>query len=351
MISAYIIKIFLPTLVSFFLGIIIASPLISFLRKHELWKKKGVALGLDGNAAPISHALHNDEKKQTPRMGGIVIWASVLATSLIFWFLGRYGEGLSSFDFISRSQTWLPLVAMLGGAIIGLVDDYAVTGGLGSYVGGGLSLKTRILGVALIGLFVGYWFYEKLGSTGIDIPFYGFLHLGVFIIPVIIVTMVAVFSGGIIDGIDGLSGGIMTFVFGAYGIIAILNHQFDIATFCFVTSGAILSFLWFNIPPAKFYMSETGMLALTTSLTVVAFLTKAAPLLLVIAFPLFTASGSAIIQILSKKLRKGKKVFVVAPLHNHFQAKGVPGYAVTMHYWMVSFICAITGVILYIAGK
>lgn len=342
------IKIFVPTIVAFWFGMLFAPVLIRTLVKYKLWKKKGVQTALGGGVATISNSLHNDEQKQTPRMGGIVVWVSVLFTSLLFWVIGNFSGGVSDFDFISRSQTWLPLFTMCAGAIIGLVDDFAVVGTFGSYIGGGITLRTRIGLVALLGLFMGYWFYFKLGMQAVNIPFYGDFVLGIWFIPFLIIAMIAIFSGGIIDGIDGLSGSIVTSMFAAYGMIAIFNHQIDIATFCFVVVGATLAFLWFNIPPAQFYMSETGMLGLTTSLTVVAFMTDAVMLLPVIAFPLFTASGSSILQITSKKFRNGKKIFIVAPVHNHFQAKGMAGHTVTMRYWIVSFICALTGVILHI---
>ena len=343
------IKLFVPTIVSFGLGMIISPILIDFLIANKLWKKKNVALAIDGSLATISNALYDDEKRQTPRMGGIVVWVSVLVTSLLFWVLAKLGN-VPELDFISRSQTWLPLATMVFGALVGLVDDFAVTGNLGTYIGGGISLKTRIGLVGLLGAATGYWFYIKLGISSVVLPFFGAINLGIFFIPFLILVMVAIFSGGIIDGIDGLSGSIMSSVFGAYSLIALYNHQTDIAAFCLVTMGAILAFLWYNIPPAKYYMSETGMLGLTTALTVIAFMTNAVGVLPIIAFPLFTASGSSILQIASKKLRKGKKVFLVAPVHNHFQAKGMAGHTVTMRYWIVSFICALLGVIIHIIG-
>jgi phospho-N-acetylmuramoyl-pentapeptide-transferase len=343
------IKLFVPTIVAFGLGMILSPLLIEFLIANKLWKKASVSKTIDGREATISAALHDDKKRQLPRMGGIVVWGSVTATSLIFWILAKIG-GVPELDFISRSQTWLPLGTMIFGALIGLVDDFAVTGTFGNYIGGGIALKTRIALVAVLGLITGYWFYFKLGIASITLPFYGILTLGILLIPFLIIVMIAIFSGGIIDGIDGLSGSIMSSIFGAYGLIAVYNHQIDIAVFCFVVVGAILAFLWYNVPPASFQMSETGMLGLTTALTVIAFMTDAVGVLPIIAFPLFTASGSSIIQIFSKKFRNGKKVFLVAPLHNHFQAKGMAGYTVTMRYWIVSFICALVGVVVHIIG-
>lgn len=348
--SLDIVKIFVPSIIAFLLGILFSPKLIAFLLKHKLWKKKNIELATDGTPATLSKQLYNDEEKKTPRFGGVVVWATTAVVAITFWILSYVFPSMMKFDFISRAQTWIPLFVLVLGGLIGAVDDYAVTKtNIGSYIGGGLSLKLRISIVACIAAVVGSWFYFKLGYHFIDIPFIGDVEFGILFIPAVIISMLAVFSGGIIDGVDGLSGGIMTTVFSAYGVIAITNNQIDIATFCFVVAGSILAFLWFNIPPAKFYMSETGMLGLTTSLTVVAFMTNAAVLLPVIAFPLFTASGSVIIQLLSKKYR-GKKVFLVSPLHNHFQIKGLPGHNVTMRYWIVSIISAMIGIVLHIGA-
>jgi phospho-N-acetylmuramoyl-pentapeptide-transferase len=117
-----------------------------------------------------------------------------------------------------------------------------------------------------------------------------------------------------------------------------------------VITGGILVFLWFNIPPARFYMGETGMMGLTVTISVVAFLTDTVLLLPIIAFPLFMTSLSVLIQMFSRKFRNGKKVFLFAPLHHHFEAMGWPKYKVVMRYWVVSIITSILGVILYIVS-
>jgi phospho-N-acetylmuramoyl-pentapeptide-transferase len=154
----------------------------------------------------------------------------------------------------------------------------------------------------------------------------------------------------VIDGLDGLSGGVFSIIFGSYGIIAFLQNQIDLAAFCFVLVGALLAFLWFNIPPARFFMSETGIMALTMTLVVVAFLTGQVLILPIIAFPLVISSASSSIQLLSKRFRNGKKVFLVAPLHHHFQALGWPATKVVMRYWVFGSICASLGVIIALIG-
>lgn len=350
MLSINIIKILLPSAFSFAFGILAAPFIASLLYKKELWKKKSVSKTIDGKEATISSKLHNDEAKKTPRLGGIVIWLSVFVTALFLWLMSKIfpNDTTEKLDFISRSQTWLPLFAMLVGAIVGGIDDLLVVEFFkrkGSYIGGGLSFPVRLLTVAFIGLFAGYWFHYKLGIQTVFVPFYGDLYLGLLYIPFVILTTVAIFSTSVIDGIDGLSGGIFATIFSSVGIITFLHGQINIATLCFVIVGAILGFLWFNVPPALFYMSETGILALTLALSVISFMADITLYLPLIALPLFVTSLSVIAQLLSKKYR-GKKIFLVAPLHHHFEAKGWSRPTITMRYWIVSSMCALMGIVL-----
>lgn len=347
-------KVFIPTVAAFSIGMIVAPLVSDFLYAHKLWKKKpGNKGSITGGATPIFNKLHKEKDTGTPRMGGIVIWLSVIVTVFIFalasvLFPGTLGEKL---NFLSRNQTWIPFVTLILGAILGLIDDILVVRDSGGYVGGGLSLmRVRIPAVAISGLLIGAWFYFKLGVDSISIPFDGSLVLGLLFIPIFSLVMVAVFSGGVIDGLDGLSGGVFVSIFFSYAIIAFFQNQIDLAAFSAVVAGATLAFLWFNIPPARFYMTETGMIALTMCLTVVAFLTEQVAVLPIIAFPLFLSSGSVIIQVLSKKLRGGKKVFLVAPIHHHFEAIGWPSYKVTMRFWIVTVVCSIFGVVTALVG-
>lgn len=342
-----ILKLIVPGTLAFFIGLVISPALIDYLIRNQMWKKKSVALTLDGRAATISSALHNDETKKTPRMGGIVVWTSTFLTISIIWIISQIfpSDFSTKLDLLSRSQTWLPLFTLLAGSLVGLIDDFLVVADRGTYIGKGLPLSLRIGTVIAIGFVGAWWFYAKLGVSSIDLPFGQSIEVGLWFFPIFITTMLALFSGGVIDGIDGLSGGIMATIFGAYAGIAFFHNQIDLAAFCAVVSGGILAFLWFNIPPAAFYMSETGILGLTTTLTVVAFLTRSAVELPIIALPLFLASGSVIVQLLSKRFR-GKKVFLVAPLHHHFEALGWPSYKVTMRFWIVGVIAALIGMLI-----
>lgn len=346
-------KIFIPAAISFLIGIILTFPVAKFLYRKEMWKKKAKEVAFDGTATPIFNKMHAEREVKVPRMGGIIIWGSVLLTTAIVALM-NYLTDFSIFnklDFLSRDQTWIPISALLVGALVGLIDDYLEVSGNSSYKVGGLSLKKRLLIVGSVSFLAALWFYFKLDVSSVAIPFAGSLALGILFIPFFVLVALAVYSGGIIDGLDGLAGGVFASIFAAYAGVAFHQHQINLAAFCAVVVGAILAFLWFNIPPARFYMSETGSMALTLALTMVAFLTDkisdgfGVSVLLIIGFPLFVTSLSVVVQVLSKKYRH-KKVFLVAPLHHHFEAIGWPSYKVTMRYWVISAVFAIIGMII-----
>lgn len=355
-----VVKVFLPSVVAFVIGIAITPILTHYLYKYKLWKKLSVQKTIDGHDALISASLHKDEERKTPRMGGIIVWVSVLLTAFGFWLISQLVpiDIFEKIDFISRNQTWIPLATLLFGGLVGLIDDFLGTrggAGQGSYIGGGLSLHKRLLLVSAAGLLCSLWFYFKLDVNSIGLPFVGDFYIGLFFIPLFIIVVLGIYSGGVIDGIDGLSGGILASIFAAYAGIAFYQQQINLAAFCSVVVGGILAFLWFNIPPARFFMSETGMMGLTITLAVVAFMTDSLGegygviILPIIALPLVATTLSNIIQVASKRFR-GKKVFLVAPLHHHFEALGWPSYKVTMRFWIFGVVCAILGMILGLIG-
>jgi phospho-N-acetylmuramoyl-pentapeptide-transferase len=346
-------KVLLPSAAAFCIGLAITPLITNFLYKHKMWKKTPGKKAIGGADASEFNRLHGEREVKAPKMGGMVIWLSALLTMGLFRLLAELwpSDITSKLEFLSRNQTWLPLFTLMAGSIIGLVDDFLdVKGGSDKSLVGGLSLGKRLSVVALTGLIGGWWFFDKLDVTSIMVPFVGELFVGALVIPLFVFAILGIYSGGVIDGIDGLAGGVFAAIFAAYGGIAFFQNQIDLAAFCAVIVGGILAFLWFNIPPARFYMSETGTMGLTMSLAVVAFLTKAVLVLPIIAAPLVATTASDIIQVVSKKLR-GKKVFRIAPLHHHFEAIGWPDYKVTMRYWVLSFVFAIIGMIVALVGN
>jgi len=346
-----IIKIFGLAAVSSAIAVLWTPLLTSFLYKHKLWKKTPRTKTITGEEALVFRGLHEEREVAAPRMGGLLIWVTAVLVTFLFYGLNLAfpGTWIAQFNFLSRPQTWLPLFTLVVASVVGLIDDVLTVSGLGKYVGGGLSLKKRIFIVALIGVVGSLWFYQKLGWDVFYIPFLGNVSLGLWYIPVFIIVMVACWSGGIIDGLDGLSGGAFASIFGAFIVIAFAQGKIELASFCAVILGALFAFIWFNIPPARFYMSETGILGLTTLLCVVAFLTNSVYVLPIIGGLLVIEVGSVIIQLLSKKFLK-KKIFLSTPIHHHFEARGWPAYKVTMRFWIIGVVFAIVGVAIRLVG-
>lgn len=347
-----VIKIIAPTTFSFFIGILITPVVSNLLYKHSIWKKRaGNTRGLgDDKGTPIFNELHKERDVKVPRMGGVVVVISVFLTIAIFWILSYLLTGGPSgkIDFLSRSQTWLPLAGFLIGAIVGFIEDL-VTVTPTSRFPDGLPFKYRSLPILLFGAFAAWWFYAKLEISTVFVPFYGHFDLGIWFIPFFLVVLLAILASGIIDGLDGLSGGVLAVVFSALGVIAALNAQIDISALSFVIVGGLLAFLWFNIPPARFYLTEVGFIPLALALTIIAFLTDTVLLLPIIAFVQFATVVANVIQVGSKKFR-GKKVFLVAPIHHHFEAIGWPAHKVVMRYWVISVIFATVGILLALLG-
>ena len=344
-----VLKIVIPSVLTFFLGIFITPFFTNIFYKYKMWKKHPRTDSGDITTSDFAKIHNTNKELSTPRIGGVIIWVSVLLTVLIIYLTSIiFPSDLTlKLNFFSRSQTLIPLATLILAACIGLFDDMMHILGKGSYAKDSIIYrKFKIFLVIIIGLLISLWFYFKLDMSTVHIPFWGELDVSIWFIPFFIIVMLAVFSTSVIDGIDGLSGGVLVTIFTAYSIIAFVNNQIDIAAFCAVVAGGILAFLWFNIPPARFYMGETGMLALTTTLAVIAFLTDSVILLIVIALPLVATSASVIIQIISYKYFNKHRIFKVAPLHHHFEAIGWSREKVVMRYWIISVVSAISGTIL-----
>jgi phospho-N-acetylmuramoyl-pentapeptide-transferase len=347
-----LVKIFLPTATAFFLGLFFTLLATPAFYKYKMWKKYSRSTGATGSDF---QKIHNEaDELKTPRVGGIIIWVSVLTTTLIFYLISVFLPSINSYkmNFLSRNQTLIPFFTLLIGSLIGLWDDLIQIYGVGKFARDDKVWRLwKATLVGLMSLLIGLWFFYKLGMTSIHIPFGGQMYLGILIIPFFIIVALATFSGGVIDGIDGLSGGVLASIFAAYSAIAYANNQIDIAAFSGVIAGGTLAFLWFNVPPARFYMGETGIMGLTITLATLAFLTDSVLILPIVALPLVATSASDIIQMISKKYRGGKRVFRIAPLHHHFEAIGWSTYKVTMRYWILGVVFSIIGIILAIVSR
>ena len=343
-----VIRVLFPAGIAFVLGIAMTPILTHYLYSLKAWKKKAGKTAYDGTRASEFNRLHETREVNTPRFGGIIIWGSVALTTTIFTIL----PSLEAFDFLSRSQTWVPLSALLVGALAGFLDDlFVIRPG-----GEGLKLRFRLLIVIILSFLIGWWFYDKLDVTAVRLPFDGLLEIGFLIVPFFILTSLALYASGVIDGLDGLSGGIFLAIFASYAIIAFSQNQIDLAAFCAALCGGLLAFLWFNIPPARFYMSDTGSMALTLAIPTIAFMTDelgggiGVAVLPIIGFLLVITVASDILQMFWKYWF-GRKLFRIAPLHHHFEAIGWTPEKVVMRYWVLAIVFAFLGVIIALSGK
>lgn len=277
-------------------------------------------------------------KRLIPTMAGIICVVAVCLVTVPFN--------------LSRAETWLPLAAFVGAAAVGLLDDVINIRGNGTGVAG-LRAKLKLTLTTLVAVIGGWFFYYKLEVSSIHIPITGIdLHIGWLIIPLFVLVVVATANAvNISDGLDGLAGGLTATAFMVYAVIAILEQRYGIAGFCLTIVGALLSYTWFNVYPARFFMGDIGSFSLGTALGVVAMLTDTVLLLPIIGLVFVAEAGSSALQILSKKLRHGKKIFLIAPIHHHFEASGWPETKVTMRFWIIGQVAAVLGLITFLLGR
>ncbi len=320
---------------SFILAMAVTPIYTFFAYRLKFWKQMRHQ-ALSGGGTPVYNKIHAEKhKRNIPTMAGIIFVVTTAIVSLIFNF--------------SREQTWLPLTALVGCALVGLVDDFINIRSHGKGIAG-MRAPVKFAMITLIGLGLGWFFYSKLGVHAIHVPFAGAWEVGVWIIPIFAFAVVATGNAvNITDGLDGLAGGLASSAFFAYAVIAILDQQFGLAGFCFTMLGALVSYLWFNIYPARFFMGDVGAFALGCSLAVVAMLTDTLLVLPLIGLVFVMETLSVIIQLTSKRIRH-KKIFKSAPVHHHLEASGWPETKVTMRFWLIGAVCAVAGLIFAIVG-
>ena len=245
-----IIKLFLLSGISAVAALFWAPALIELLKKFKFWKKEARTKTITGDEAEVIYSLHKDRETSVPRGGGVLIWVSVLFVVFLFFALANFCDiwWVKKLNFLSRSETWLPLFTLIAASLVGLSDDILQVCGKGKYIGGGITFKRRLLMVIIIGLIGGFWFYYQLGWDTIHIPLLknfpeGFVFpIGIWMIPLFVLVTVGSWAGGVIDGLDGLAGGVFASIFGAFAIIAFAQGKADLATFCAVIAGTLFAF-------------------------------------------------------------------------------------------------------------
>jgi phospho-N-acetylmuramoyl-pentapeptide-transferase len=338
------VRVIVLTTIAFFVASAVTPFWQRFLKKRHFDKQLR-----EETSAPVFYELHK-KKVGTPTGGGVIIWSTVIGIAVIFGVLNKLFDGTvwHYLNFINRAETYLPLAALFGAAVIGLADDWLGVLKLGGAPGGGLRVRQKSILYLVIALVGAWWFYFRLGWDIINVPFLGTFQIGWWYIPIFIfIIFASAFSANETDGLDGLLGGVSLFAFVALTTVAFVLHRYDLAAFSGTMIGALLAFLWNNIYPAKFFMGDTGAMSLGITIGVIAMLTNTTLLLPFFTVILVIESLSVIVQTISKKLRGGKKIFRSTPIHHHFEALGWPESQVTMRFWIVSAIFCALGLVIF----
>jgi phospho-N-acetylmuramoyl-pentapeptide-transferase len=292
-------------------------------------------------------------KKGTPTMGGVFIVGAILVS---LFFFGNFAHPVM----------WVMLFTVLALGAVGCVDDWLKLSGRCKT---GMRTRTKLFFQLAVGLVAGFGLTFALRAvepdpavaTRFSVPFDGSWDLGwfypVFVMIVITATTNAV---NITDGLDGLAGGCLGISTFAYAIIAYIVGRIDFADYLhiqcirssaevtvFATAmlGATLGFLWFNSHPAQVFMGDSGSLPLGGALGLMACATKQELMLFLVGGVFVIEAGSSLLQILSFKAT-GRRVFLIAPLHHHFQFRGMPESKITMRFWIVAAVMAVSSLAL-----
>lgn len=300
---------------------------------------------MSGEKASVFKEMHA-KKNGTPTMGGVIMWGSVLGIILFSRLLSLIG--VIEHSLLQRGLVYLPLFTLVAVGLLGAVDDWFNIKGIGGQKG--IKARPKILLLLLFAVAGGLWFYYKLGFSHIHIPRLGDFEIGLWYIPLFILVIISTANAvNITDGLDGLAGGLLILAFAAFGVIAFAKGQLMLSIFCGLMIGSLMAFLWNNVPPALYYMGDTGSLAFGATLGVIAMMTDSMIVLIIVGAIFVIETLSVIIQLTSKKCFK-KKIFLCAPLHHHFERKGWGEAKVTMRLWILGAMFGIIGLIVGLLG-
>ncbi len=331
---------------AFIVTMLMTPAFVQFLTKNKLGKQIREE-AVDGQPSTIFQQLHG-KKKGTPTMGGVLVWGSITAIVLLSGLLAYMGILPTSWSMWDRGETYLPLFTLVVTGILGGVDDYYNIRGIGAKKG--IGAKPKLFWLMLFGLLGAWWFYFKLGVDQIHIPALGDFYLGLWYIPLFVFVINASSNAvNVTDGLDGLAGGLLIMAFGGFGVLAFMKGLVILTAFCGMLIGGLTAFLWYNIPPARFFMGDTGALSFGATLGVIAMMTNAVFMLPIIGFVFVLETLSSLTQIVSKRFFK-RKVFAITPLHHLCEHWGWPEYTVTMRFWIIGGLCAVFGVIIGLLG-
>jgi phospho-N-acetylmuramoyl-pentapeptide-transferase len=280
---------------------------------------------------PHSHFV----KEGTPTMGGLLI---VLVTVALVFVFGA-----------DDVNTYSPLAALIGVGALGAFDDY-----LNAKTGDGVHVRQKLLWQLAVAIAAAWYIQRHFAIDAIRVPFVGEVTIGAGLYIVFAAFAIIAASNGvnITDGLDGLAGGTLIFAFVAYMIIALLNvpTQPHLALMCAIIIGAILGFLWFNVHPAQIFMGDSGSLSLGATLAVTALITGQILVLPLIGIIFVVETASVLIQVGYFKVTSGRRIFLMSPLHHHFELAGWDEEKITLRFWIVSIIAGLLGVTFFLSS-
>jgi phospho-N-acetylmuramoyl-pentapeptide-transferase len=338
--------------ISFLLAVIWGRPLINELKRRRIGKQIHIE-------EPGSHQV----KTGTPTLGGILFLTPVLLITIVLNLANllsgvEWGKAiLRLFNFAEGSpligkSILLPLLVLVAFGYLGARDDLA---GVRGKKGDGQGMLARVKGslttVLALAAALGIYFFLDLHSVAIP-GVAQKINLGLIYVPIATFIIVGTSHAvNLTDGLDGLAGSTSAVAFAAYGVIAYLQGQFPLMSFCFAMVGALFAFLWYNSHPAELFMGDAGALALGATLAVVALMTGQWLLLPIIGLIFVAETISDILQVgyfkwTKRRTGQGKRIFKMAPLHYHFELLGWSETHVTQRFFLISMLMGMLGVAL-----
>ncbi len=316
--------------ITFLLTVIWGGPFIQVLRNLKIGKQ----IRIEG---PQRHFT----KLGTPTMGG---WLFVIPVLVITGMLNLVSI-VSELTVLGRSVL-LPMGVMFAFALLGALDDWL--GVRGGRRGEGLKARWKFLAQTALALGAALALKYLLDAPDLFLPNVpDEIPIGVFYVPIATFVIVGTTNAvNLTDGLDGLAGLIAATAFAAYGAIALLQGQTFLVRFCFTVVGAVFAFLWFNAHPAELFMGDAGALSLGATLAVVSLMTGQWALLPIIAIIPLAVTVSVILQVGYFRYTKGRRLFKMAPLHNHFELSGWSETQVVQRFWLVGLMAAGIGIAL-----
>lgn len=341
--NSHLIPIFSFSLATFLVWLFIIPYFIELLKKYKIGKQIREEATI-GKAVEFLK-LHKT-KTWTPTMG----WAIILIIVLIMVIFSIILQKLwfTNNSLFNQKETYLTLFTLITVWILWAIDDYLNVRWIGRTKW--LSARFKMFWLFVFSWAWAWWFYDKLGwgERLLDIPFTGGIEIGLYFIPLFMFIIIATANSvNITDGLDGLAAWLLLFAYWVYAYITYDQGLYLLSTLCVTIIGALVAFLWYNIKPARFYMWDVGSLALGANLWIMAMLTNTIGVLIIVWAIFIFETISVIIQLTSKKLRNGKKVFKIAPFHHHLEAIWWSEETVVFKLWLVGIIMSAIWLIVY----